>query len=95
MKEKNCVMIEVGRTGLTMGYLLKETGWKITILEARERIGDRIFTYRFLAFLNLRCQGKFLRCSPSAHLSLQQDGQHTHSVLSVLASLLAWPLLHE
>ena len=49
MKEKNCVMIEVGRTGLTMGYLLKETGWKITILEARDRIGGRVFTYHFRA----------------------------------------------
>ena len=48
MKEKSCVMIGAGWAGLAAGYLLKETGWKITILAARDRIGGWVFTYRFL-----------------------------------------------
>jgi glycine/D-amino acid oxidase-like deaminating enzyme len=32
MKEKSCVMIGAGRVGMAAGYLLKDKGWKITIL---------------------------------------------------------------
>jgi hypothetical protein len=39
--------------------------------------------------------GKVSSMVPSAHLSLRQDGQHTHSVLSVMASPLEFPRLRE
>ena len=35
--------------GLTAGMLLKEAGHKVTILEARNRLGGRVYTYRGFA----------------------------------------------
>jgi monoamine oxidase len=36
--------------------MLKERGWKIAILEARDRIGGRVFTYRFRENPDLYCE---------------------------------------
>lgn len=38
------VIIGAGLTGLTLAYLLRNTAYKINIIEARERLGGRIFT---------------------------------------------------
>ena len=38
------IIIGAGLTGLTLAYLLKHTAYKVNIIEARERIGGRIFT---------------------------------------------------
>lgn len=38
------IIIGAGLTGLTLGYLLRDTGYAITILEARDRPGGRIQT---------------------------------------------------
>jgi monoamine oxidase len=56
MREKSCVIIGAGLSGLAAGYELKEKGWKITILEARDRIGGRVFTYRFPENPDLYCE---------------------------------------
>ena len=45
MKEK-VIIIGAGLTGLTVAYLLKRRGINATVLEARDRIGGRIFTKR-------------------------------------------------
>jgi len=48
MKNKNTnydvLIIGAGLTGLTLAYLLRESGLSIKIIEARNRIGGRIFT---------------------------------------------------
>jgi monoamine oxidase len=43
------VIVGAGIAGLTAGMLLKEAGHKATLLEARNRLGGRIYTYRGFA----------------------------------------------
>ena len=38
------IIIGAGLTGLTLAYLLRNSSYKVTIVEARERLGGRIFT---------------------------------------------------
>ena len=46
---RHVVIVGAGIAGLTAGLLLKEAGHRVTILEARNRLGGRIFTYRGFA----------------------------------------------
>lgn len=46
---RHIVIVGAGIAGLTAGLLLKEAGHKVTILEAQNRLGGRIFTYRGFA----------------------------------------------
>jgi monoamine oxidase len=43
-RKKSCVIIGAGFSGLAAAYKLKNAGWKVTILEARDRIGGRVFS---------------------------------------------------
>jgi monoamine oxidase len=43
---RHVIIAGAGIAGLTAGMLLKEAGHTVTILEARNRLGGRIFTYR-------------------------------------------------
>ncbi|MBE2221769.1 MAG: FAD-dependent oxidoreductase [Anaerolineae bacterium] len=42
---KHIVIIGAGMAGLTAGLLLQEAGHQVTILEAQNRLGGRVFTY--------------------------------------------------
>lgn len=42
---KRCVIIGAGLAGLAAAYKLKNAGWKVTVVEARERIGGRVFSH--------------------------------------------------
>ncbi len=44
-RKKSCVIIGAGFSGLAAAYKLKNAGWNVTILEARDRIGGRVFSY--------------------------------------------------
>ncbi len=46
---RHIVIVGAGIAGLTAGLLLKQAGHRITILEARNRLGGRIYTYRGFA----------------------------------------------
>ena len=46
---RHVVIVGAGMAGLTAGLLLKEAGHRVTILEARNRLGGRVYTYRGFA----------------------------------------------
>jgi len=52
---KSCVVIGAGFAGLAAAYKLKNAGWKVTVLEARDRIGGRVFSHKFKD-TNLICE---------------------------------------
>jgi monoamine oxidase len=43
---KSVVILGAGIAGLVAGYELRRAGWDVTILEARDRIGGRVWTVR-------------------------------------------------
>lgn len=44
--ERHVIIVGAGMAGLTAGLLLREAGHRVTILEAQNRLGGRIYTYR-------------------------------------------------
>jgi len=46
-RQKSCVVIGAGFAGLAAAYKLKTAGWNVTVLEARDRIGGRVFSHKF------------------------------------------------
>lgn len=54
-RKKTAVIIGAGFAGLAAGYRLKNAGWNVTILEARNRIGGRVFSHTF-AGTDLICE---------------------------------------
>lgn len=55
-RKKNCVVIGAGFSGLAAAHKLKNAGWDVTVLEARNRIGGRVFSYRMPQNQNLVCE---------------------------------------
>lgn len=47
---KSCVVIGAGMAGLGAARALTQAGWTVTVLEARNRIGGRIWTNRTLGY---------------------------------------------
>jgi len=54
-RQKHCIIIGAGFAGLAAAYKLKRAGWKVSIFEARDRIGGRVFSHKF-AFTDLTCE---------------------------------------
>lgn len=55
-EEQSCVIIGAGLAGLSAAYKLKTNGWKVMLVEARDRIGGRVFTYHFRENRDLYCE---------------------------------------
>lgn len=54
----SCIIIGAGLSGLAAAHALKrqKPAWNVTVLEARERIGGRVFSYRFDQNPELVCE---------------------------------------
>jgi len=46
-RQHSAVIIGAGFSGLAGAFKLKNAGWKVTVLEARDRIGGRVFSHKF------------------------------------------------
>ena len=46
-RPKTCVVVGAGFAGLSAAYKLKSAGWNVFVLEARDRIGGRVFSHKF------------------------------------------------
>ncbi|NJN80656.1 MAG: FAD-dependent oxidoreductase [Anaerolineales bacterium] len=46
MKNKSITIIGAGMAGLSAAYELHKAGWAVTVLEARSRVGGRVFSMR-------------------------------------------------
>ena len=55
MKKKECVVIGAGLAGLAAAYRIRRH-CKVTVLEARDRLGGRVLTHRFLEAPELNCE---------------------------------------
>lgn len=53
---KSCVIIGSGFAGLAAGFKLKTAGWVVTILEARNRVGGRVFSHSLPQNPKLICE---------------------------------------
>ncbi|MEO8649519.1 MAG: NAD(P)/FAD-dependent oxidoreductase, partial [Acidobacteriota bacterium] len=54
-RQKSCVIIGAGFAGLAAALKLKNAGWRVTVLEARDRTGGRVFSHKF-ADTDLICE---------------------------------------
>jgi monoamine oxidase len=53
---KDCVVIGAGLAGLAAAHRLTQRGCKVTLLEARDRLGGRVLTHRFCEAPELNCE---------------------------------------
>lgn len=52
-RKKSCVIIGAGFSGLAAAHKLKNANWNVTVLEARDHIGGRVFSQTFKQNPNL------------------------------------------
>lgn len=45
-KAPSCVVVGAGFAGLSAAFKLKNAGWNVTVLEARTRVGGRVFSHK-------------------------------------------------
>jgi monoamine oxidase len=47
LRAYSCIVIGAGLSGLAAANALKKAGWRVTVVDARERIGGRVLSFRF------------------------------------------------
>jgi monoamine oxidase len=56
LQSHSCIIVGAGLSGLAAAYALKKAGWRVTVLDARHRIGGRVLSYSFPQSPNLICE---------------------------------------
>jgi len=55
-KKHSCIVLGAGLAGLAAAHRLTEKGWQVTVIEARERLGGRVFSHQFVEDKSLVCE---------------------------------------
>lgn len=55
-QKHHCIIIGAGLSGLAAAHRLSKNGWKVDVLEARDRPGGRVLSYRFPQAKALVCE---------------------------------------
>jgi monoamine oxidase len=55
-RRRSCIVLGAGLAGLAAAHRLTEKGWHVTVVEAKERIGGRVFSHRFDRDKSLVCE---------------------------------------
>jgi len=71
-KARSCIVVGAGLAGLSAAYRLIKRGWEVTVVEALQRVGGRVFSYRFIQAPHLVCElgGEWIGAKHSAMLRL-------------------------
>jgi monoamine oxidase len=73
-KDKTVTIIGAGLAGLSAAYDLQHAGWRVTVLEARDRVGGRVYSVRsFSNGLVAEAGGEFIEDSHSRMLALAKQ----------------------
>ncbi len=73
-KAKTVTIIGAGLAGLSAAYDLQHAGWRVTVLEARERVGGRVYSVRsFSNGLVAEAGGEFIEDSHARMLALAKQ----------------------
>lgn len=51
-----CVVVGAGLAGLAAAKALKDAGWRVTVLDGRDRVGGRVWSYSFPENRDLVCE---------------------------------------
>lgn len=74
MNHKTVTVVGAGLAGLAAAYDLHRAGWEVTVLEARGRVGGRVYSVRnFSNGLVAEAGGEFIEDSHSRMLALAQQ----------------------
>jgi monoamine oxidase len=83
MKDKRLIVIGAGASGLMLSRELSKAGMKVILLEARDRIGGRIHTYRDSSFTTpVELGAEFIHGKLPVTLKLLKEYDITHSRIS-------------
>jgi monoamine oxidase len=55
-RQPHAVVIGAGLSGLAAAHALRQAGWEVTVLDARDRVGGRVLSYRFGQAPDLVCE---------------------------------------